>query len=103
MNKNDYKMIEEAYNAIFIKENETPEEMEGEKVDMVETDLRKGAKHAILLLQKIEEGSIEIPPWAEEKLAIATNMLTNMADTLMSRKTENKISDWRRSQGDTEY
>jgi len=89
MNKKDYKMLEEAYGSVLdnvVAHTETPAEMESEKIEMVETNLRSDQKHAALLLHRIIEGSIDIPPWAEEKIAIATHMLVGIADTLMSRE-----------------
>ena len=45
MNKNDYKILEEAYGNILLKEfdngeTETPEEMEHEKIGMLKNHLR---------------------------------------------------------------
>jgi hypothetical protein len=87
MNKKDLVSLMEAYTDIVATPHtETPAEMESEKIEMVETNLRSDQKHAALLLHRIIEGSVDIPPWAEEKIAIATHMLVSIADTLMSRE-----------------
>ena len=90
MNKNDYKILEEAYGNILLKEfdngeTETPEEMEHEKIGMLKNHLRSVIDHATELLDKVENGEVaNVPPWAEEKIAIATHSLVNMSDTLQA-------------------
>ena len=86
MNKNDYKILEEAYGNILLKEfdngeTETPEEMEHEKIGMLKNHLRSVIDHATELLDKVENGEVaNVPPWAEEKIAIARNLLTQKID-----------------------
>jgi hypothetical protein len=109
MNKKDYKMLEEAYSNILLKEfdngeTETPEEMEHEKIGMLKNNLRKVIDHATGLLEKLEEGSVtDVPPWAEEKIAIGANMLVGMADTLQAIVDNHKQGMIDKSRRNTEF
>ena len=88
MNKKDLVSLMEAYNDVSSFDNgetETPQEMEHEKIGMLRNHLRSVIDHATGLLDKVENGEVsDVPPWAEEKIAIATHSLVNMADTLQS-------------------
>ena len=88
MNKKDLVSLMEAYNDVSSLDNgetETPQEMEHEKIGMLKNHLRSVIDHATGLLDKVENGEVsDVPPWAEEKIAIATHSLVNMADTLQS-------------------
>lgn len=86
MNKKDLVSLMEAYeNVMDNGETETPQEMEHEKIGMLKNHLRSVIDHATGLLDKVEDGEVtDVPPWAEEKIAIAVHSLVNMADTLQA-------------------
>jgi hypothetical protein len=106
MNKKDLVSLMEAYNDVSNFDNgetETPQEMEHEKIGMLKNNLRKVIDHATGLLDKVEEGIVTVvPPWAEEKIAIGTNMLVGMADTLQAIVDNHKQGMIERSRGNTE-
>lgn len=104
MNKKDLNLLAEAYGDVMDFDNgetETPQEMEHEKIGMLKNNLRKVIDHATSLLDNVEDGTVtDVPPWAEEKIAVAVNMLDNMVDTLQAivdNRKEEKINNWKNS------
>ena len=105
MNKKDLNLLAEAYGDVMGYDNdetETPQEMEHEKIGMLKNNLRKVIDHATSLLGNVEDGTVtDVPPWAEEKIAIAVNMLDNMVDTLQAiidNRKEEKINSFKNSE-----
>jgi hypothetical protein len=107
MNKKDLNLLAEAYGDVMDFDNgeiETSQEMEHEKIGMLKNHLRNVIDHATTLLQKVEDGQVtDVPPWAEEKISIATHSLVNMADTLQSIVDNHKQGTIDKSRRNTEF
>jgi hypothetical protein len=107
MNTKDLKSLMEAYDDVSSFDNgetETPQEMEHEKIGMLKNHLRSVIDHATGLLNKVEDKEItDVPPWAEEKIAIAVHSLVNMADTLQAIVDNHKQGMIDKSRGNTEF
>jgi hypothetical protein len=105
MNKKDLVSLMEAYGDVMDNgETETPQEMEHEKIGMLKNHLRNVIDHATGLLQKVEDGEVtDVPPWAEEKIAIAVHSLVNMADTLEAIVDNHREEMFEKSRGNREF